>query len=220
MKRSGWSYPSWCLAALVLAGQAAATEATRESFGSMADGSKVEAVVLRNSHGMTARVISLGATLQSLTAPDAAGKQANIVLGYATLEGYQKAPQYFGATVGRYANRIARGKFTLDGHEYSVPVNDKVNSLHGGTKGFDKLIWTVADVKHDAESRQRHPEGDQPRRRHGLPRQARRHRNLHPGRGQPPLHRLPRGHRQDDHRQPEQSHVLEPLRRRLRQRDG
>jgi len=152
MKRSGWSYPSWCLVALVLAGQATATEATRESFGSMADGSKVEAVVLRNSHGMTARVISLGASLQSLTAPDAAGKQANIVLGYATLEGYQKAPQYFGATVGRYANRIARGKFTLDGHEYSVPVNDKVNSLHGGTKGFDKLIWTVADVRHDAKA--------------------------------------------------------------------
>ena len=84
MKRSGWS---WCLASLVLAGQATATEATRESFGSMADGSKVEAVVLRNGHGMTARVISLGATLQSLTAPDAAGKQANIVLGYATLDG-------------------------------------------------------------------------------------------------------------------------------------
>lgn len=127
-----------------------AADAKRETFGSLPDGAKVDAVVLSNAHGMQTRIIALGASIQSLATPDRNGKSANIALGYASLADYVGNPQYFGATVGRYANRIAKGKFTLDGHAYSVPVNNGVNSLHGGSKGFDKVLWTVADVKHDA----------------------------------------------------------------------
>ncbi|MGO4504126.1 aldose epimerase family protein [Dyella sp. 2YAF14] len=136
------------LATLSMAAHAA--DARRETFGSMPDGSKVDAVVLSNGHGMQARIIALGASIQSLATPDRNGKSANIALGYSSLADYLSNPQYFGATVGRYANRIAKGKFTLDGHAYSVPVNNGVNSLHGGSKGFDKVLWTVGEVKHDA----------------------------------------------------------------------
>jgi len=149
MQRAGLMASILGLATLSMAAHAA--DAKRENFGSMPDGRKVDAVVLSNAHGMTARIIALGASIQSLATPDRNGKSANIALGYATLADYLGNPQYFGATVGRYANRIAKGKFTLDGHAYSVPVNNGVNSLHGGSKGFDKVLWTVGEVKHDAD---------------------------------------------------------------------
>ena len=148
MQRAGLMASILGLATLSMAAHAA--DAKRETFGSMPDGSKVDAVVLSNAHGTTARIIALGASIQSLATPDRNGKSENIALGYATLADYLGNPQYFGATVGRYANRIAKGKFTLDGHAYSVPVNNGVNSLHGGSKGFDKVLWTVGEVKHDA----------------------------------------------------------------------
>lgn len=148
MQRAGLMASILGLATLSMAAHAA--DARRETFGSMPDGSKVDAVVLSNGHGMQARIIALGASIQSLATPDRNGKSANIALGYASLADYLSNPQYFGATVGRYANRIAKGKFTLDGHAYSVPVNNGVNSLHGGSKGFDKVLWTVGEVKHDA----------------------------------------------------------------------
>lgn len=148
MQRAGLMASILGLATLSMAAHAA--DAKRETFGNMPDGSKVDAVVLSNAHGTTARIIALGASIQSLATPDRNGKSANIALGYATLADYLGNPQYFGATVGRYANRIAKGKFTLDGHAYSVPVNNGVNSLHGGSKGFDKVLWTVGEVKHDA----------------------------------------------------------------------
>lgn len=149
MQRAGLMASILGLATLSMAAQA--TDAKRETFGAMTDGTKVDAVVLSNAHGMQARIIALGASVQSLSAPDRNGKSANIALGYASLDGYLNNPQYFGATVGRYANRIAKGHFQLDGHAYSVPVNNGVNSLHGGTKGFDKVLWTVGDVQHDAD---------------------------------------------------------------------
>jgi aldose 1-epimerase len=127
----------------------AGTMVRHETFGTMPDGKPVDAVVLTNAHGLTARVIALGASLQSLSVPDRDGHFADIVLGYPSLKGYLEKPQYFGATVGRYANRIAKGRFALDGHTYQVPVNDGPNSLHGGTRGFDKVLWTVAAVDHD-----------------------------------------------------------------------
>ena len=148
MQRAGLMASILGLATLSMAAHAA--DARRETFGSMPDGSKVDAVVLSNAHGTTARIIALGASIQSLATPDRNGKSANIALGYASLADYLGNPQYFGATVGRYANRIAKGKFTLDGHAYSVPVNNGINSLHGGSKGFDKVLWTVGEVKHDA----------------------------------------------------------------------
>ncbi|HEY9131489.1 MAG TPA: aldose epimerase family protein [Dyella sp.] len=141
------------LCLLVAAASAhAAVDAKREMFGTMPDGSRVDAVVLTNAHGVTARILSFGATLQSLSVPDRHGKFANITLGYASLDSYIKKPQYFGASVGRYANRIAKGHFVLDGHAYDVPVNDTPNALHGGTTGFDKAVWTIGEVKHDANS--------------------------------------------------------------------
>jgi aldose 1-epimerase len=140
----------WCalLAAPMAAG---ATSATRGDFGTMPDGRKVAEVTLDNGHGMVAQVITLGAAVRSLTAPDRDGKSANIVLGSIDLAEYLAKPQCFGATVGRYANRIAGGRFTLDGHTYQLPLNDGPNSLHSGPIGFDKVLWTVADVKHDAD---------------------------------------------------------------------
>ena len=129
----------------------AGSAAKRETFGTMPDGRSVDSVLLTNSHGLSARVIAYGASLQSVSAPDRDGHLADIALGYPTLKGYLEKPQYFGATVGRYANRIAKGRFALDGRTYQLPVNDGPNSLHGGTRGFDKVLWTVAAVNHDAD---------------------------------------------------------------------
>jgi aldose 1-epimerase len=138
--------------ALVLAGaEAHAADANKETFGKLADGTPVEAVTLSNGHGMKARVLAWGAILQQLVVPGRKGP-ADVVLGYDGMEGYLKAPNYFGATVGRYANRIAKGRFTLDGKAYKLAVNDGPNALHGGLKGFDKQLWTVAKVTSGADS--------------------------------------------------------------------
>jgi aldose 1-epimerase len=118
-------------------------EVTRKDFGTLADGTKVEAIVLSNAGGTSATIITLGATIQSLAVPDRDGNSADIVLGHATAEEYLQKPQYFGATVGRYANRIDAGRFTLDGKEYSLPTNDGKNHLHGGPLGLDKAVWNV-----------------------------------------------------------------------------
>lgn len=125
---------------------AGATEATRAPFGALLDGQKIEVVTLSSDHGVSARVISYGAALQSLNLPDRNGKIADVVLAYPDLKDYVENPQYFGATVGRFANRIAKGRFTLDGKPYQLTVNNGVNSLHGGTKGFDKVAWSVTGV--------------------------------------------------------------------------
>jgi aldose 1-epimerase len=121
-------------------------EAKRIVFGTLSDGRKVEAVELSNAKGMSARIITLGATIQALSVPDAKGKSADVVLGYNTPAEYLEKPQFFGVTVGRYANRIARGKFVLDGKTYTLPINDSPNHLHGGSKGFDKALWTLDSV--------------------------------------------------------------------------
>ncbi|MDQ6646946.1 MAG: galactose mutarotase [Pseudomonadota bacterium] len=135
-----------CALLLTAPALAAANQASRTSFGNLPDGGKVEAISLDNGHGVTARVITLGASLQSLTLPDRNGHSADVVLAYPDVKDYVDKPQYFGATVGRFANRIAKGRFTLDGKAYQLPLNDGPNSLHGGTKGFDKVNWTVTKV--------------------------------------------------------------------------
>jgi aldose 1-epimerase len=124
-----------------------AVEATRARFGMTADGTVVEAVTLSDSHGISARIITYGATLQSLILPDKAGHRDDVVLGYPDLAGYLEKPQYFGSTVGRFANRIAGAEFSLDGTVYSLAANDSPNSLHGGEKGFDKVVWTIAAIE-------------------------------------------------------------------------
>jgi aldose 1-epimerase len=103
----------------------------------------VEVYSLTNSHGIEARVLTYGATLVSLKTPDRNGKLANIILGFDSLEPYLAGVPYFGATVGRYANRIAGGRFALDGRTYQLSRNDGGNSLHGGRRGFDKRLWSA-----------------------------------------------------------------------------
>jgi aldose 1-epimerase len=134
-----------CIAG-AMATPALAATATRAPFGALADGTKIEAVTLANAHGISARIMTLGATLQSLIVPDKAGHSDDIVLGYDTAAQYLAHPNYFGASVGRYANRIAKGKFTLDGKTYTLETNDGPNALHGGSKGFDKRIWKIESV--------------------------------------------------------------------------
>jgi aldose 1-epimerase len=133
--------------ALTLASPAMAGEAKRANFGTLPDGRAVAAVTLTNGRGVSATVIALGASLQSLIIPDRNGKKADVMIGYDSLEGYATKPEYFGATVGRVANRVAGGKFSFDGRAYVTPVNNGPNSLHGGTKGFDKVLWEVVDIK-------------------------------------------------------------------------
>ena len=135
------------LALLALPAAAQASEAHRESAGRLADGTAIEAIVLSNSHGVTARVLTYGATLQSLRVPGRGGQVADVVLGYDDAADYQRFPNFFGVTVGRYANRIAGARFTLDGREYRLPANDGTNSLHGGGTGFDKVTWRVVSVE-------------------------------------------------------------------------
>lgn len=140
-----------CLAALLpVMSATAAVSVTREAFGALADGTPVEAITLANEKGVSATIITYGATLQALKAPGRDGQVADIVLGHDNLAPYVETPNYFGVTVGRFANRIADGRFTLDGKTYQLTQNDKANSLHGGVKGFDKNLWKVADVRQGA----------------------------------------------------------------------
>ncbi|MCJ8157008.1 aldose epimerase family protein [Sphingomonas sp. LaA6.9] len=137
-----------CMAATLTAGGTAfAAEASSTPAGTLKDGTAVEAITLKNSHGVSATILTYGATLQSLIAPDRTGKPADVVLGYDDLASYVDFPNYFGVTVGRYANRIASGRFEIDGRAHQLPLNDKTNSLHGGGKGFDKVVWKVVSLK-------------------------------------------------------------------------
>lgn len=131
-----------CLPAGVMA-----SEASRAPAGTLADGRAVEAITLTNADGVSATIITYGATLQKLLVPGRDGVVADVVLGYDDAATYEALPNYFGVTVGRYANRIAGARFTLDGETYQLPANDGANSLHGGGAGFDKAIWRVVSVE-------------------------------------------------------------------------
>lgn len=121
---------------------AAGLSSEHTAFGATSDGTAVEKYTLRNSHGIEANIITYGATLQSLLVPSKDGKVDDVVLGFDDVQGYQNnGTVYFGATIGRFGNRLAGGKFSLDGKTYQVPLNDKPNALHGGTQGFDKRVW-------------------------------------------------------------------------------
>jgi len=130
-----------------LSAQAAGLSSEHKVFGKTSDGTPVEQYVLRNSHGMQATVITYGATLQSLIVPDKNGKLDDVVLGFDDVQGYQGGKAYFGATIGRFGNRLANGAFELDGKHYQVPQNDGTNSLHGGPLGFDKKVWKAQPGK-------------------------------------------------------------------------
>ncbi|MDR0188985.1 aldose epimerase family protein [Pseudomonas yamanorum] len=137
------------LAMASLGAQAAGLSSEHKPFGKTNDGTAVEQYVLRNSHGVQATVITYGAVLQSLKVPDKHGQFADVVLGFDDVQGYQAGTAFFGATIGRFGNRLAKGSFELDGKRYQVPLNDGPNSLHGGPQGFDKHVWKAQPVKQD-----------------------------------------------------------------------
>jgi aldose 1-epimerase len=118
----------------------------REIFGHLPDGTAIDVVTLRGDQGFEVRLISFGAALQSIFAPDRAGHLADVILGRDDLAGYLAVRRFLGATVGRYANRIADGTFELDGVRFHLPTNDGVNALHGGLSGFDRKAWTITAI--------------------------------------------------------------------------
>ncbi|HUT28741.1 MAG TPA: aldose epimerase family protein [Sedimentisphaerales bacterium] len=119
----------------------------KEIFGNMPDGRQVDLYTLTNAYGVRARIMTYGAIVVSLEVPDRNGKMGDVVLGFDTLEEYLKGHPYFGAIVGRYGNRIGKGRFTLNGVEYKLATNNGENHLHGGIKGFDKVVWDAEPVK-------------------------------------------------------------------------
>jgi aldose 1-epimerase len=118
----------------------------KESFGKTTGGEQIDLYTLSNKKGMEVSITNFGATVVTLKVPDRAGKVADVVLGYDTLDGYENGTSYFGATVGRYGNRIAGGKFALDGKTYTLPKNNGENTLHGGIVGFNKRVWKAREI--------------------------------------------------------------------------
>ena len=112
-------------------------------FGKFPDGSEVHVFTLTNKHGVEARIMNYGGTVLSLKVPDRNGVMGDVVLGYDTLSDYVKNSPYFGCLIGRYGNRIAKGRFTLNGITHTLATNNGANALHGGIKGFDKVVWTA-----------------------------------------------------------------------------
>jgi aldose 1-epimerase len=116
------------------------------AFGKTKDGQPVDLYTLTNASGMEVAITNYGGTVVSIKAPDRSGKIADVVLGFDSFEGYLNNTPFFGVLVGRYGNRIAKARFTLDGHEYHLAPNDNGNTLHGGLQGFDKRRWKAKDV--------------------------------------------------------------------------
>jgi len=119
----------------------------KEAFGKTGDGRPVDLYTLTNSKGMEVRAMTYGGIIVSIRVPDKNGKIADVVLGHDKVDGYLVNPPYFGAIVGRYANRIANGSFTVDGVKYTLAKNDGPNSLHGGLNGFNKVLWEAKEFK-------------------------------------------------------------------------
>jgi aldose 1-epimerase len=154
------AFASSCLALVLLTvisvqgqGRSKKMQVKKESFGRMADGQSVDIYTLTNSHGAEARITNYGGIVVSLKMPDRSGALDDVVLGFNTLDGYLKAPTvYFGALVGRYGNRIAKGRFTLNGKEYKLATNNNENHLHGGIRGFDKVLWHARPLSANADA--------------------------------------------------------------------
>lgn len=131
---------------------APAVTISKTDYGTLADGQKVEQYTMKNQKGMEIDVITYGGIITSWTAPDKDGNYQNVVLGFDNLAQYAKETPYFGAIIGRYGNRIAKGQFELDGTTYQLETNDGPNHLHGGTKGFDKVVWTAETEEGEGSS--------------------------------------------------------------------
>jgi len=126
------------------------TTIEKNHFGKTIDGADVDQYILSNKKGMEISIITYGGIITSWTAADKNGDYKDIVLGYNTLAEYEAETPYFGSLIGRYGNRIAKGKFTLDGETYTLAVNNGVNHLHGGLKGFDKVVWDAKTIVNDS----------------------------------------------------------------------
>ena len=138
----------------------AQTQVSKQPFGKTADGTPIDIYTLK-SGSLEARITNFGGIVVSLKVPDRKGYSADVVLGYDSLDGYLTNPAYLGAVIGRYGNRIAGGKFTLDGKTYTIPQNDGTNALHGGTKGFNKAVWSAKEIPDGVELSYTSPDGDQ-----------------------------------------------------------
>ena len=148
-KINGWFAIFGALIMLTAAMQAK-TSVTKQAFGQTSDGIAVDLYTLADGKAEV-RITNYGGIIVSLRTPDRTGKLDDVVLGYDSFEGYRANPAYFGAIIGRYANRIAHGSFQLDGKTYSVPKNDGDNALHGGIRGFNKAVWTAKQIKDGVE---------------------------------------------------------------------
>ncbi|WP_254085121.1 aldose epimerase family protein [Dawidia cretensis] len=124
----------------------AASAVAKVAYGTLPDGHAVEEYTLKNKNGVELKVINYGGIVTSLKVPDKRGVFEDVVLGFDSLKGYLGGSPYFGAIVGRYGNRIAKGKFTLDGQTYTLAQNNNGQHLHGGLKGFDKVFWQISEV--------------------------------------------------------------------------
>ncbi len=138
---------------------------SREPFGTLPDGTAIELFTLRNPSGMEVKVTNYGGIITELKVPDRDGKLDDVVLGYSSIDGYLKSSPYFGAIIGRYGNRIGNAQFKLDGQTYKLPANDGSNTLHGGTTGFDKVVWQAEPFERAGERgivfTHTSPDGDQ-----------------------------------------------------------
>ncbi|MGQ7946099.1 aldose epimerase family protein [Flavobacterium sp. WC2509] len=119
----------------------------KTEYGKTEKGVQIDRYTLKNQKGMEVNIITYGGIITSLKVPNKAGKSEEVVIGFNSLEQYQKANPYFGALIGRYGNRIAKGKFTLDGKQYSLAINNEPNALHGGPEGFHRAVWTAEEAK-------------------------------------------------------------------------
>ena len=149
MKKNITQIALFLAAILLFAGCSKGPKITKEAFGKMPDGKEVSIYTLVNASGNAVRVTNYGAKIVSIQVPDRNKKMADVVLGYDKLEQYLAGDKFYGSTVGRYANRIAKGRFTLDGVEYKLAINNAPNSLHGGPFGFHSVLWNAEKIKKD-----------------------------------------------------------------------
>lgn len=141
-----------CVACGILMASAAAASAqapriSKARFGTLEGGERIDRYTLRGAGGVRVGILTYGGIVQSVQAPDRRGRLANVALGFDNLEDYVTRNPYFGTITGRYANRIAKGRFTLEGQEYKLATNNGPNSLHGGERGFDKRVWAAEEVR-------------------------------------------------------------------------
>ena len=149
MKKNITQISLFLLAVLLFAGCSKGPKITKEAFGKMPNGKEVSIFTLVNASGNKVRVTNYGAKIVSIEVPDRNKKLGDVILGYDKLEQYLAGDKFYGSTVGRYANRIAKGRFTLDGVEYKLAINNAPNSLHGGPFGFHSVLWKAEEIKKD-----------------------------------------------------------------------